>query len=180
MSRFLVTIITFSGVSERKAEWAGVRQDLDPSLFVEEPLTYSFNFSLQRNGHQPLNANWKLNVEINGESQYYSILNVEVEQGTQLSRAPLGAGESQPEKNWAGARVAGGASRLPAGEGLEQGWLAEPAACPLQPNSPQAFVSAMMTESGEIYSKLNKFLNVSDTDFAKAPQSICERCSTEY
>ena len=96
------------------------------------------------------------------------------------ARAPLGAGESQPEKNWAGARVAGGASRLPAGEGLEQGWLAEPAACPLQPNSPQAFVSAMMTESGEIYSKLNKFLNVSDTDFAKAPQSICERCSTEY
>ena len=79
MSRFLVTIISFSGVSERKAVWAGVRQDLDPGLFVEEPLTYWFNFSLQRNGHQPINTNWKLNVETNGESQYYSILNVEVE-----------------------------------------------------------------------------------------------------
>ena len=99
-------------------------------------------------------------------------------------RAPLGAGESQPEKNWAGARVVGWRSqpacRLPAGEGLEQGWLAEPAGYQLQPNSPQAFVSAMMTESGEIYSKLNKFLNVSDTDFVKAPQSISEKCSTEY
>ena len=79
MSRFLMIIIIFSGVSERKAEWAGVRQDLDPGLFVEEPLTYWFNFSLQRNGHQPININWKLNVETNGESQYYSILNVEVD-----------------------------------------------------------------------------------------------------
>ena len=74
-----MTILTFPGVSERKAEWAGVRQDLDPSLFVEEPLTYWFNFSLQRNGHQLSNMNWKLNVETNGESQYYSILNIEVE-----------------------------------------------------------------------------------------------------
>ena len=69
----------FSGVSERQAEWAGVRQDLDPGLFVEEPLTYWFNFSLQRHGHQLSSMNWKLNVETNGESQYYSIFKVEVD-----------------------------------------------------------------------------------------------------
>ena len=68
-----------AGVSERKADWAGVRQDLDPSFFVEEPLTYWFNFSLQRNGHQLSEMNWKLNVETNGESHYYSILKVEVD-----------------------------------------------------------------------------------------------------
>ena len=56
-----------------------MRQDLDPSLFVEEPLTYWFNFSLQRNGHQLSEMNWKLNVETNGESHYYSILKVEVD-----------------------------------------------------------------------------------------------------
>ena len=56
-----------------------MRQDLDPGLFVEEPLTYWFNFSLQRNGHQLSEMNWKLNVETNGESHYYSILKVEVD-----------------------------------------------------------------------------------------------------
>ena len=83
------------------------------------------------------------------------IIEADTDQGTQLSRAR----ERRSELARASRRKIG----------LEQGWLA-----------PQAFVSAMMTESGEIYSKLNKFLNVSDTDFAKAPQSICERCSTEY
>ena len=71
-------IIIRLGVSERKADWAGVSQDLNPTTFVEEPLTYWFNFSLQRNGHVPLNVNWKINVETNGESQYFSLLNVDV------------------------------------------------------------------------------------------------------
>ena len=78
------------GVSERHADWAGVRQDLDPGLFVEEPLTYWFNFSLQRNGHQLSNMNWKLNVKTNGESQYYSIFKVEVDDSVWHDYGALG------------------------------------------------------------------------------------------
>ena len=76
-----------------------------------------------------------------------------------------GGWRSQPPASWrrAGARLAGGASRLPAAA-----------------QQPTSFCFCYDDRSGEIYSTLNKLLNVSDTDFVKAPQSISEKCSTEY
>ena len=59
-------------VTERRANWAGPRQSLNPGSFSAENLQYQLNFSIQ--ALEPLTASWKLKVVSGEEEKYYMLL----------------------------------------------------------------------------------------------------------
>ena len=72
-------------VTQRRANWAGPRQTLNPGSFSAENLQYQLNFSIQ--AAQPLTASWKLKVVAGQEEKYFMLLQqgVESEDWTQWS-----------------------------------------------------------------------------------------------
>ena len=62
----------YLAVTERRANWAGPRQSLNPGSFSAENLQYQLNFSLQ--ALQPLTASWKLKVVAGEEEKYFMLL----------------------------------------------------------------------------------------------------------
>ena len=59
-------------VNQRRANWAGPRQGLNPGSFSAEKLQYQLNFSVQ--ALQPLTASWKLKVVAGEEEKYFLLL----------------------------------------------------------------------------------------------------------
>ena len=62
----------YLAVNQRRANWAGPRQGLNPGSFSAGELQYQLNFSMQ--ALQPLTASWKLKVVAGEEEKYFMLL----------------------------------------------------------------------------------------------------------
>ena len=62
----------YLAVTERRANWGGPRQSLNPGSFSAENLQYQLNFSVQ--ALHPLTASWKLKVVAGEEEKYFMLL----------------------------------------------------------------------------------------------------------
>ena len=62
----------YLAVTQRRANWAGPRQTINPGSFSAENLQYRLNFSIQ--AVHPLTASWKLKVVAGEEEKYFMLL----------------------------------------------------------------------------------------------------------